>query len=141
MRLERRATVARAGQCRYTARCRPALDPADCGRGAEDEHPPLPVCSRRLRQGGDPARGLRSFEYPFAIRATSPLLSKQPESDLRAFGNPLLFRFTSTENRSRTHGVTVALTVDCITDWDWKGYLGISSSFFGRRIPSNVSHS
>jgi transposase len=31
------------------------------------------------------------------------LLSKQPESDLRAFGNPLivlLFRFTSTENRS-----------------------------------------
>jgi hypothetical protein len=30
------------------------------------------------------------------------LLSKQPESDLRAFGNPLLFRFTSTENRSST---------------------------------------
>src|SRR5271168_2751732 len=39
MRLKRRTAVARAGQCRYTARCRPALDPADCGRGPETEHP------------------------------------------------------------------------------------------------------
>src|SRR6202158_573112 len=35
--LERRATVARAGQCRYTARCRPALDPADFGPGAPNQ--------------------------------------------------------------------------------------------------------
>src|ERR1700760_3502620 len=39
MRLKRRAAVASAGQRRYTARCRPALEPADCGRGAETEHP------------------------------------------------------------------------------------------------------
>src|SRR5258708_17167564 len=37
--LERRATVARARQCRYTARSLPALDPADCIRGAETQHP------------------------------------------------------------------------------------------------------
>ena len=39
VRIERRATVARAGQFSYTARCRPPLDPADCGRPAETEHP------------------------------------------------------------------------------------------------------
>src|SRR5665213_3499697 len=38
MRLERRATVACAGQCRYAARCHPAFNPANCGRGAETEH-------------------------------------------------------------------------------------------------------
>src|ERR1035438_9968571 len=98
--LERRATVARAGQCRYTARCRPALDPADCGRGAETEHPrrfpsALAVFDKRDRPRPEVLR------VSLCHRATSPLLSKQPESDLRASGNPLIFfRFTSTESRS-----------------------------------------
>src|ERR1700676_215386 len=97
--LERRATVARAGQCRYTARCRPALDPADCGRGAETEHPrrfpsALAVFDKRDRPRPEVRR------VSLRHRPTSPLLPKQLESDLRASGNPLPFRFTSTENRS-----------------------------------------
>src|SRR6202163_3434152 len=88
MRLERRATVARAGQCRYTARCRPALDPADCGRGAETEHPrrlpsALAVFDKRDRPRPEVLR------VSLRHRATSLLLLKQPESDLRAFGNTL----------------------------------------------------
>src|SRR5665213_950953 len=99
MRPERRATVARAGRCRYTARCRPAFDPTNCGRGAETENPrrfssALAVLDKRDRSRPEIIRV--SLRY----RQTSPLLSKQPESDLRPFGNPLMFRFTSTENRS-----------------------------------------
>ena len=36
---ERRPTVARAKQCRYTARRLPALDPADGRRGTDTKHP------------------------------------------------------------------------------------------------------
>src|SRR6202163_2045948 len=88
MRLKRRAAVARAGQCRYTARCRPALDPADCCRGAETEHPrrfssALAVFDKRNRPRPEVLRvSLRQ-------RPTSPLLPKQLESDLRPSGNPL----------------------------------------------------
>src|ERR1700738_1652623 len=88
MRLERRATVARAGQCRYTARCRPALDPADWGRGAETEHP------RRLPSD------LSVFEEPFAIARPHCCCQTNPNLICAPLGTPLLFRFTSTENRS-----------------------------------------
>src|SRR6202045_844756 len=106
MRLERRATVARAGQCRYTARCRPALDPADCGRGTETEHPRRLPSALAVFDKCDLPRP-EVLRVSLRHRATSLLLSKQPESDLRAFGNPLLFRFTSTENRSRAFRTAV----------------------------------
>src|SRR5664279_3898856 len=100
MRLERRATVARAGQCRYIARCRPALDPANCGRGAKTEHPrrfpsALAVFDKRDRPRPE------VFRVSLRHRATSPLLSKQPNLICASLGTPLLFRCTSTENRSR----------------------------------------
>src|SRR3978361_1519958 len=89
MRFERRTTVTRAGQCRDIARCRPAFDPADRGRGAETEHPrrfpsALAVFDKRHRT---PPEVVRVSYYH---RATSRLLSKQLESDLRASGNPLI---------------------------------------------------
>jgi len=65
--LERRATVARCGQCRYTARCRPALDAADCVRGAETRAPGrLPSCLAVFDSAT--ARALKSFEYPLPSR-------------------------------------------------------------------------
>src|ERR1700688_4321231 len=102
MLLERRATVARAGQCRYTARCRPALDPADCGRGAKTEQPrrfpsALAVFDKRHR------RALRSLEYPFAIARPRRCCQNNSNLICAPLGTPLLFRFTSTENRSRWH--------------------------------------
>src|SRR6185312_4823721 len=47
------------------------------------------------------ARALRSFEYPLAI--ARPRRCSQSNSNLicALLGTPLLFRFTSTENRSR----------------------------------------
>src|SRR6202171_1618375 len=75
--LERRATVALAGQCRYTARCRPALDPADCGRGAETEHPrrfpsALAVFDQRDRPRPEVLRAslLPSRDLAVAVKAT-----------------------------------------------------------------------
>src|SRR5882757_1818946 len=66
----------------------PALDPADCGRGAKTEHPrrlpsALAVFDKRDRPRPEVLR------VSLRHRATSLVLSKQPESDLRAFGNPL----------------------------------------------------
>ena len=99
MHLKRRATVVRAGLCRHTARCGLALDPADCGRSAETEHSrrfPSALVAFDERERSRP----EVVRVSLCHRATSPLLSKQLESALRASENPLLFRFTSAENRS-----------------------------------------
>src|SRR6185503_8032404 len=83
----------------HTARRHPALDPADRGRGAQTENP------RRF----PPALALfdkRDRPRPEVLRisprhrSTSPLLSSNPNLICAPLETPLLFRFTSTENRS-----------------------------------------
>jgi len=102
MRLERRAAVARAGQCCHTARRRPAFDPADRGRSAETKHPrrfpsALAVFDKRDRPHPEVLR------VSLRHRQTSPLLPKQPNLICVPVGTPLPFRFTSTENRSSAY--------------------------------------
>src|SRR6202007_816512 len=46
------------------------------------------------------ARALRSFEYPFAIARPRHCCQSHPNLICALLGTPLLFRFTSTENRS-----------------------------------------
>ena len=98
--LERRAGMARATLRLDAAGLGPALDPADSSRGADFEQTPRFPCALPLHHD-------RNYACPQVIRispghrATPPLPSEQPESDLHVRGNPLLpFRFTSSRKRS-----------------------------------------
>src|SRR5277367_1315335 len=103
MHLERRAAVARAGQCCHAARRRPALDPADRGRSAETKHPrrfpsALALFDKRDRPHPEVLR------VSLRHRPTSLLPSSNPNLICDPVGTPLLFRFTSNENRSSEAG-------------------------------------
>ena len=100
MRLERRAAVARTGQCRYIL---PVVAQRSIQRiVVEALRPSTRAASRLLSPSSTSAtaRALRSFEYPFAI--ARPCHCCQSNSNLicELLETPLLFRFTSTENRS-----------------------------------------
>ena len=101
MRLERRATVARAGQRRYTARCRQRSIQRIA---VEAPRPSTRAASRLLSPSSTSttARALRSFEYPFAIAPPRRCCQSNPNLICASLGTPLLFRFTSIENRSRS---------------------------------------
>jgi hypothetical protein len=62
---------------------------------------PLPVCLVVF----DKRDALALSSIPSPSR-DPPLLSKQPESDLHAFGNSLMFQFPSTESRSSCGALT-----------------------------------
>ena len=96
MRLKRRAAVARAGRCRYTARRRPAFEPADCGRGAQTS---TRAASRLLSPSSTSAtaRAPEVLRISLCHRATPSLLSSDTNLICAPWRTPLLFRFTSIE--------------------------------------------